>query len=394
MLREARGALEQARALAGAREREGDLLDFELEEIERAEPDEAEHEQLHGVRRAASAAAHRDVLRAATAWPRRRRRCRATARRAARTTCWRSRRRGWRRSTSGIDPRLDAIAQRVRSLALEAQDAATELVHQAQELEAQPGELEAVEERLAALERLMRKHGGTIASVLEHGQRCRARRVALAGALDECERLAAAASDAERDLETLAGELHDARAQAGPRLAAAVCERLEGLAMPGAAFAVVLSAQPPGPAGADAVEMMIATNPGVAAAPVREVASGGELSRIMLALMGIASDAPGTTLVFDEVDAGIGGHTARAVGEQLRGLAGAHQVLCITHLPQIASLGERHFSVTKDTSVQPARTVVVALDERETVSELVRMLGAGEDDAAARRHARELRRAA
>ena len=139
---------------------------------------------------------------------------------------------------------------------------------------------------------------------------------------------------------------------------------------------------------------MLAPNPGVAAGPLREIASGGELSRVMLALMSIANAGNEATLVFDEVDAGIGGHTARAVGEQLRALGDAHQVLCITHLPQIASLGARHFSVSKDTSVVPTRTVVLELAESEVVPELVRMLGAGEDDAAARRHARELRRAA
>jgi DNA repair protein RecN (Recombination protein N) len=99
-------------------------------------------------------------------------------------------------------------------------------------------------------------------------------------------------------------------------------------------------------------------------------------------------------LVFDEVDAGIGGHTARAVGEQLRALAEGRQVVCITHLPQVASLAARHFSIVKDVGVEPARTTVVQLDEGEVVGELVRMLGAPADDVAARRHARELRRAA
>ena len=139
---------------------------------------------------------------------------------------------------------------------------------------------------------------------------------------------------------------------------------------------------------------MLAPNPGVAAGPLREIASGGELSRVMLALMSVANAGNEATLVFDEVDAGIGGHTARAVGEQLRALGEAHQVLCITHLPQIASLAARHFSVVKDTSVVPTRTVVLELAESDVVPELVRMLGAGDDDAAARRHARELRRAA
>src|SRR3546814_10296017 len=103
---------------------------------------------------------------------------------------------------------------------------------------------------------------------------------------------------------------------------------------------------------------MLAPNPGVPESPLRETASGGELSRVMLALMGVANDGCGATLVFDEVDAGIGGHTARALGEQLRSLAEGRQVLCITHLPQVASLAARHFSIEKETSVEPARTTV------------------------------------
>jgi DNA repair protein RecN (Recombination protein N) len=114
----------------------------------------------------------------------------------------------------------------------------------------------------------------------------------------------------------------------------------------------------------------------------------------MLALMGVANDGGGAVLVFDEVDAGIGGHTARAVGEQLRSLAAGRQVLCITHLPQVASLAARHFSIAKDTSVEPAITTVAQLTEAQVVGELVRMLGAEADDVAARRHAKELRKAA
>ena len=114
----------------------------------------------------------------------------------------------------------------------------------------------------------------------------------------------------------------------------------------------------------------------------------------MLALMGVAADAGPTTLVFDEVDAGIGGQTARAVGEQLRTLAAGRQVICITHLPQIASLADRHFTIVKDVERDTARTTVTQLQRRDVVGELVRMLGAEEGDAAARRHARQLLEAA
>jgi DNA repair protein RecN (Recombination protein N) len=167
--------------------------------------------------------------------------------------------------------------------------------------------------------------------------------------------------------------------------------------MEGASFDIALEEREPGPSGADGAEFLIAPNPGVPAAPLREVASGGELSRVMLALLGVAHGAGGgdeTTLVFDEVDAGIGGHTARAVGAQLLALAAGRQIVCITHLPQIASLAARHFSIEKDTGAEPARTTVRELRSTEVVAELVRMLGADADDAGARRHARELLKAA
>src|SRR6478735_4355248 len=164
--------------------------------------------------------------------------------------------------------------------------------------------------------------------------------------------------------------------------------------MEAASFRIAVEPRDPGPAGADSVEFMLAPNPGVPESPLRETASGGELSRVMLALMSVANDGRGATLVFDEVDAGIGGHTARAVGEQLRSLADGRQVICITHLPQVASLAARHFSIAKDTTADPARTTVRALGSAEVVAELVRMLGADDADAGARKHARELLRAA
>jgi DNA repair protein RecN (Recombination protein N) len=195
--------------------------------------------------------------------------------------------------------------------------------------------------------------------------------------------------------------LHKRREHAATRLAEAIREQLAALAMPDATFEIVLTPTTAKANGGDVAEFMIAPNPGVAAAPLREIASGGELSRVMLALTsasnegaGAPTNGSGSTLVFDEIDAGIGGHTARAVGERLQSLAKARQILCITHLPQIASLAARHFSVTKDTSADPTVATVVQLAEREVVTELVRMLGAEDRDPAARRHARELRRAA
>ncbi len=149
-----------------------------------------------------------------------------------------------------------------------------------------------------------------------------------------------------------------------------------------------------GPSGADHVEFLLGPNPGVAPAPIREAASGGELSRVMLALMTVAGLGESRTLVFDEVDAGVGGQTARAVGERLRLLAEARQVLCITHLPQIASLAGSHFRIEKSAAGKTALTTVEALEGEGVVEELVRMLGADAGDGAARRHAEELLAAA
>jgi DNA repair protein RecN (Recombination protein N) len=160
-----------------------------------------------------------------------------------------------------------------------------------------------------------------------------------------------------------------------------------------------------GPRGAESVEFEIAVNPGVPGGPLREIASGGELSRVMLALLSVAHGGRGSRrrsdvrhtqplLVFDEVDAGIGGHTARTVGEHLRALARGRQIFCITHLPQVASLADRHFRIEKDTAAGASRTSVSELSRDGVVSELVRMLGASEGDRAASQHARRLLQAA
>jgi DNA repair protein RecN (Recombination protein N) len=295
---------------------------------------------------------------------------------------------------AGVDPALDPLTERFRALVLEADDLAGELRRYAEGLDGEPGRLEAVEERLATVDRLKRKHGGSVAAVLAHAEHCRERRDELANAEVALEEATAALERTRADLDARAKKLRATRTKAAPKLAAGVRERLADLAMEGALFEVALTEREPGPKGADAAEFLIAPNPGVPAAPLREIASGGELSRVMLALLGSANDGSDATLVFDEVDAGIGGQTARAVGEQLRALAEGRQVLCITHLPQIASLGARHFSIAKDTSVEPARTTVAELAERDVVGELVRMLGADSGDLAARRHAQELRRVA
>jgi DNA repair protein RecN (Recombination protein N) len=291
----------------------------------------------------------------------------------------------------------------VSALVYEAQDVGAALRSYAEGLDGSPGRLEEVEERLGQFARLERKHGGSIADVLAHAERCRARREELERAEVSLEAAENELASGREELERLAAELSKRRRVAAPALAAAVRERLAELAMPDAKFSVELSPREGGcgPRGADTVELMIAANPGLPAGPLREIASGGELSRVMLALLSVAHGAgPGTMadggplLVFDEIDAGIGGHTARAVGEHLRALAAGRQIVCITHLPQVAAMAARHFTIAKDSSTVPARTTVAALDGDGVVGELVRMLGADAGDRGATRHARELLRAA
>jgi DNA repair protein RecN (Recombination protein N) len=381
-------ALEEVRGRAGARDRELDLLEWELEEIERADPSEeeaaalaAERERLRHLEALMGAAAGglaalapEDGEGGAAAL--------AGATRAL-------------DGVRGVDAELDELAERARALAVEADDLAGELRRYGEGVDTAPGRLDEVEERLALFDRLRRKHGGTIADVLAHAETCRRRRDELAGAEEALEEATAALAEARADLDTRAAELRAAREAAADALAGAVRERLAALAMEGATFEAALSPRDGyGPAGGDEVEFLIAPNPGVPAGALRDTASGGELSRVMLALMGVAAEAGPATLVFDEVDAGIGGQTARAVGEQLRGLAQGRQVICITHLPQIASLADRHFTIVKDAARDTALTTVTQLGRGDVVGELVRMLGADGGDAAARRHAKELLKAA
>jgi DNA repair protein RecN (Recombination protein N) len=310
---------------------------------------------------------------------------------------------------AGVDPQLDKLAERLRALVIESQDLSSELRGYCEQVAGEDGSLDVVEERLTTIERLMRKHGGTLPAVLDYAADARARRDQLAGAEVALATTTARLSEAEEALEDHVHALRATRELHAPRLEHAVREQFAALAMADATFEVNLSPREAGLTGGDAVEFMIAPNPGVPPGPLREIGSGGELSRVMLALAtvpdrpaparggaraGARASSAHATFVFDEVDAGIGGHTARAVGERLRDLGRGRQVLCITHLPQIASLGDRHFSVVKDTAADPTRATVVELTEGEVVSELVRMLGADAADSTARRHARDLRKAA
>jgi DNA repair protein RecN (Recombination protein N) len=381
--------LAELRELAGTRERDLDLLNFEIEEIDALGPTGDEKEALQAERERlrqmdgllAAAGSGAEAIAPASGEGGAGQLLAQAERLAA--------------AVQGADPALDELAGRLAALRIEAEDLGGELRRYADSLEAEPGRLQEVEERLDAYERLERKHGGSVAAVLAHAERCRERRDALEQAEVATERAEADLASALERRDDLARRLSQARAEAAPRLAERVREELAVLAMEGASFEVRLEPREEvGPVGAERVELMLAPNPGVPAAPIREAASGGELSRVMLALMTVAGAGESRSLVFDEVDAGVGGQTARAVGERLRALGETRQVLCITHLPQIAAVATSHFRIEKSAADDTALTTVEELAGDGVVEELVRMLGGEASDGAARKHAEELLAAA
>jgi DNA repair protein RecN (Recombination protein N) len=383
--------LAELRERVGARERDLDLFRYELQEIEEAAPDPGEEAELtaerdrlrHGERlRTAAATAHAAVTggdeEAAGG---------AAAIAAAEASL---------REVGGVDAALDAHAERLAAVAVELTDLGGELRGYAEELDADPARLAVLEERLEVLDRLKRKHGGSVEAVLEHGERCRTEIARLEGAEERSTGLETALEEARAERKKLGKRLSRERRAAASGLEPRVCEELERLAMPGARLEVLLEplAEGFGPNGRETVELRVAPNPGIEPAPLRDAASGGELSRVMLALTGLGEAAGAPALVFDEIDAGIGGNTARVVGERLRALAAERQVLAITHLPQVASQAARHFVIEKDVGAEPATAAVTRIDGDELVTEICRMLGAESSDEAASRHARELLAAA
>ncbi len=381
----------ELRDRAGARERDLDLLRFELSEIEAAAPDAVEAEELE---------AERERLRHAES-------LRAAAGRALAALSGEAEDGGGARAAlgeadaglgavEGVDAELDRLGERARAVAVELDDVAAELRGYLEGFGAEPGRLEQVGERLDAFERLKRKHGGSIEAVLAHAAHCRAEIDRLLNGAELAAELEGRIAEAEAERARLARRLGAGRRKAAARLSERVAQELAQLAMEGARLEISLDPHPEGfgAAGAETVEFMVATNPGMPISPLKEAASGGELSRIMLALTGLGSEDARRTLVFDEVDAGIGGNTARAVGERLRRLGEAHQVVCITHLPQVASRAGTHFTIDKDASGGEALATVEEVAGDELVAEIVRMLGAEQGDSTASRHARELLKAA
>jgi DNA repair protein RecN (Recombination protein N) len=300
-----------------------------------------------------------------------------------------------------LDPRLDEPLGLLRSAAAEVEEAGRGLARYAGALGGDPDRLAVVDDRVAALRALARKHGGSLDNALARRDSMKTELAGLTGAEGRREEVARAAAVRAGAAAVLAGELGRERQRAARAFCRTVAEELEALAM--ARCRVEVAFSPPGgclevaghrlgPAGAETAEILIAPNPGEPPRPLARVASGGELSRVLLAVKRALSRAdPVRSYVFDEVDAGIGGAVAEAVGRALADVARDRQVICVTHLPQVAAFADRHARVEKKVSAGRTTTGVVPLDgEEERRAEVARMLAGHTVTASALEHAAAL----
>ena len=305
-----------------------------------------------------------------------------------------------------MDDRLQATADQVDSLTYAVEDLASQLRDYLGRIDLDAGRLEEVEARLDLLNRLKRKYGGTLDKVLDYARNARHQLDEFENIDDALAKVRQALQNHHEQLARMAEDLSVKRRQVAQKLALAVEKELASLKMADTRFAVELyplsvipDASPYlrhndcglSESGLDRGVFMIAPNLGEAIKPLATIASGGELSRVVLALKAIlAHNDAVETVVFDEVDAGIGGEVAELVGKKLANLAGRHQILCITHLPQIAKYGHHHFRIVKAVAKGRTRTTIVPLSVDERVEELARMLGGKTITAKTRAHAREM----
>jgi DNA repair protein RecN (Recombination protein N) len=294
-----------------------------------------------------------------------------------------------------IDGSLAEIRATLEPAAIAVQEASYALRDYLDKLEGDPERLEAIESRLAVIERLKRKYGGTLDSVLAFLEETERRIGALENADARIAELRGEEQILVKSYEELAAQLTDTRKEAGARLAKAVEKELAALAMDRTVFRIAIEPAEWSPAGADAIRFLVSPNRGEEPKPMDKIASGGEISRIALALRSclLESQRGGVerrTLVFDEVDSGIGGSAAEGVARRLKRLAATSQVLCVTHLAQVASFADHHFRVEKAESNGRTTTRVVELDREDRRHEVARMISGQRVTTEALRHADQL----
>ena len=396
-LRELRGRREELEASRTLRDQQLELHEFQADEIDRAEPTGGEYEEVAarhrllsnlGKVRSEAGAAHAalyetdgailDRLQAIT---------------------------GVLRELGELDEELAPIVGSIREAAAQLQDASFDLGRYVNRIDLDPAELEEVTDRLNTLNRLIHKYGpgrgGSLDDVLEHREhiqvaieRLRSESGDLSGIDEQIEPL-------RREMMEVGERLSERRREAAARLRPLVEGQLAELGMAEAKLEAAFerlderAGDGEGASGLDAVELLVQTNPGQPARPLRKVASGGELSRIMLAIKSIAAEADRVSvLVFDEIDANIGGRMGTVIGEKLRRLAAHHQVLCITHLPQIAAFADQHLKITKSVEAGETRTRVDRLADTARTDELAEMLTGKHATATTRKQAGEMLRLA
>jgi DNA repair protein RecN (Recombination protein N) len=289
------------------------------------------------------------------------------------------------------DPEAGELADRLAEITYLLSDVAADVASYASRLESDPHRLAAVSERRAALTALTRKYGETIDDVLAWAEVSAARLLDLDGTEDRIEALRAEQERLQAELTDAASALSASRSEAAGRLSRQVTDELGLLAMPDATFEIDISPTGFTASGADEVEFLLAANVGSGPRPLHKGASGGELSRVMLALeVALAGTSPVPTFVFDEVDAGVGGAAAVEVGRRLAQLARTAQVLVVTHLPQVAAYADRHVLVEKSDDGSVTSSGLSVLDDESRERELSRMLAGLTDSDTALAHAREL----
>lgn len=285
-----------------------------------------------------------------------------------------------------------AWGETIERLTVEVQELAQEIADSASRLDADPEALQALDDRLSLVQRLKRKYACPDVAALLALRDERARRLAdLEGRGVRLAALADEIAAAEAAVRAAGAKLTAARTKAAARLARAVTKELHGLGFLRAGFDVSLAPHAPDATGCDAVDFLFAPNPGEAARPLREIASTGEIARVMLAVKTVVAEHDAIpVLVFDEIDSNIGGEVGRAVGEKLRAVARHHQVIAITHLPQSAVYGARHLAVAKAVSGGRTRSTIQPLEGEARVAEIARMLGGTSLTSVVEQHAREL----
>jgi len=295
------------------------------------------------------------------------------------------------RDLQKLDPGSASLTQGFETAQVELQELDDNLRNYVDDLELNPTELAALEERINLLESLKRKYGNSLAAVVAHKDEAARRLARIEGRGDELERLAITIAAARATVDAAAAALTAKRAKAAPKLGKEISAHLTELGFKRSLFDVALTAhESPGPQGAEEIDFVFAPNPGEPAKPLRQIASSGEMSRVMLAIKSaLARQDAIPLLVFDEIDANVGGEIAQAVGAKMASLGGSHQVISITHLPQVAALATCHYTVTKEFGADDrTRSVLREVRDSKRVGELARMLGGSPKSA--RAHAENL----